>query len=107
MGQSRLELARVELARVVQPVFVSLSRNRVGIAVVTVLALLRAALVRVALVLRQRRQAELLRQAQQQAIHAERDRLEVEVQHRTAGRPAAAGCPHAPVDCSDIGSAFG
>ncbi len=74
-------LAR-ENARVaagLQLVFESLSRNRVGITLVTLLSL-----VLVALVLRQRRQAELQRLAQQQAIRAERDRLEVEVQHRTA-----------------------
>ncbi|MDH4390568.1 MAG: CHASE3 domain-containing protein [Aquabacterium sp.] len=74
-------LAR-ENARVaagLQLVFESLARNRVGITLVTLLSLLL-----VALVLRQRRQAEQLRQAQLQAIGAERDRLEVEVQHRTA-----------------------
>jgi signal transduction histidine kinase len=74
-------LAR-ENARVaagLQLVFESLSRNRLGIAVVTTLSLLL-----LTLVLRQRRQAELQRQVQQQAIRAERDRLEVEVQHRTA-----------------------
>jgi len=74
-------LAR-ENARVadgLQLVFGSLTRNRVGIAVVTLVSLLL-----VALVLRQRHQADLLRQAQQQAIHRERDRLELEVQHRTA-----------------------
>jgi signal transduction histidine kinase len=60
-------------------VFGSLSGNRLGITVVTGLSLLL-----VALVLRLRGQAELQRQAQQQAIRAERDRLEVEVQHRTA-----------------------
>ncbi|GCL64655.1 CHASE3 domain-containing protein [Pseudaquabacterium pictum] len=71
------ENARVEAG--LQLVFTSLSGNRVGIAVVTLCSLLL-----VALVLRQRLQAELQRQAQQQAIRAERDRLEVEVQHRTA-----------------------
>ena len=71
------ENARVEAG--LQLVFTSLSGNRVGIAVVTLCSLLL-----VALVLRQRMQAELQRQAQQQAIRAERDRLEVEVQHRTA-----------------------
>ncbi len=60
-------------------VFETLARNRVGIAAVTLLSLLL-----VALVLRQRSQAEQQRQAQQQAIRAERDRLEMEVQHRTA-----------------------
>ncbi|MES2718394.1 MAG: CHASE3 domain-containing protein [Pseudomonadota bacterium] len=60
-------------------VFDSLSLNRVGITAVTGLSLLL-----VALVLRQRRQAESQRQAQQWAIRAERDRLEIEVQHRTA-----------------------
>lgn len=74
-------LAR-ENARVaagLQLVFETLSRNRVGITVVTMLSLLL-----VGLVLLQRRQAEQQRLAQQLAIRAERDRLEVEVQHRTA-----------------------
>jgi signal transduction histidine kinase len=74
-------LAR-ENARVaagLQLVFDSLALNRVGITAVTGLSLLL-----LALVLRQRRQAEAQRQAQQQAIRAERDRLELEVQHRTA-----------------------
>jgi signal transduction histidine kinase len=60
-------------------VFDSLSLNRVGITVVTALSLLL-----LGLVLRQRRQADVQRQAQQQAVRAERDRLELEVQHRTA-----------------------
>jgi signal transduction histidine kinase len=59
-------------------VFTTLQGNRVGILVVTLVSLLL-----VALVLRQREQAERQRQAQQQAIRNERDRLEVEVQHRT------------------------
>ena len=59
-------------------VFTTLQGNRVGILVVTLVSLLL-----VALVLRQRGQAERQRQAQQQAIRNERDRLEVEVQHRT------------------------
>ena len=59
-------------------VFNSLALNRAGIAGVTALSLLL-----LALVLRQRRQAEAQRQAQQQAIRAERDRLEQEVLHRT------------------------
>ncbi len=60
-------------------VFDSLLRNRVGIAGGALLSLLL-----VALVLRQRHQAGLQREAQQQAIKAEPDRLEQEVQHRTA-----------------------
>lgn len=59
-------------------VFTTLQGNRAGILVVTLVSLLL-----VALVLRQREQAERQRQAQQQAIRNERDRLEVEVQHRT------------------------
>ena len=59
-------------------VFDTLSLNRVGIAAGTGLSLLL-----VALVLGQRRQAELQRRAQQQAIRAERDHLELEVQRRT------------------------
>lgn len=59
-------------------VFTTLQGNRVGILVVTLVSLLL-----VALVLRQREQAERQRQAQQQAIRNERDRLEVEVRHRT------------------------
>ncbi len=59
-------------------VFTTLQGNRAGILVVTLVSLLL-----VALVLRQRGQAERQRQAQQQAIRNERDRLEVEVQHRT------------------------
>lgn len=60
-------------------VFDSLLLNRVGIAAGAAVSLLL-----VALVLRQRHQAGLLREAQQQAIKAERDRLEQEVAHRTA-----------------------
>ena len=60
-------------------VFTTLQGNRVGILVVTLVSLLL-----VALVLRLREQAERQRQQQQQAIRNERDRLEVEVQHRTA-----------------------
>jgi len=60
-------------------VFDSLSLNRLGIAAGTAFTLLL-----VALVLRQRRQAEDQRLAQQRAIRAERDRLEQEVLHRTA-----------------------
>jgi signal transduction histidine kinase len=60
-------------------VFTTLQGNRLGILAVTLVSL-----VLVALVLRQREQAGRQRQAQQQAIRAERDRLEVEVQHRTA-----------------------
>jgi signal transduction histidine kinase len=60
-------------------VFNTLQGNRVGILAVTLVSLLL-----VALVLRQREQAERQRQQQQQAIRDERDRLEVEVQHRTA-----------------------
>lgn len=59
-------------------VFTTLQGNRAGILVVTLVSLLL-----VALVLRQREQAERQRQAQQQAIRNERDRLEVEVRHRT------------------------
>lgn len=59
-------------------VFTTLQGNRLGILAVTLVSLLL-----VALVLRQREQAERQRQAQQQAIRNERDRLEVEVQHRT------------------------
>ncbi len=60
-------------------VFNTLQGNRVGILAVTLVSLLL-----VALVLRQREQAARQRQQQQQAIRDERDRLEVEVQHRTA-----------------------
>jgi signal transduction histidine kinase len=60
-------------------VFDSLARSRVSIAVGAAVSLLL-----VALVLRQRHQAGLQREAQQQAIKAERDRLEQEVVHRTA-----------------------
>lgn len=59
-------------------VFTTLQGNRLGILAVTLVSLLL-----VALVLRQREQAERQRQAQQQAIRNERDRLEVEVRHRT------------------------
>ncbi len=78
------ENARVDAG--LQLVFDTLSRNRVGITVVTGLSLLL-----MALVLRQRRQAELQRQAQQLAIRVERDRLEMEVQHRTAELTSLAG----------------
>lgn len=60
-------------------VFDSLARNRVGIAAGAAVSLLL-----VTLVLRQRHQAGLQREAQQRAIAAERDRLEQEVVHRTA-----------------------
>jgi signal transduction histidine kinase len=60
-------------------VFDALALNRVGIAAGAAFSLLL-----VALVLRQRHQAGLQREVQQQAIKAERDRLEQEVQHRTA-----------------------
>ena len=59
-------------------VFTTLQGNRLGILAVTLVSLLL-----VALVLRQREQAERQRQAQQQAIRNERDRLEVEGRHRT------------------------
>jgi signal transduction histidine kinase len=74
-------LAR-ENARVaagLQLVFDSLARNRFSIAAGAAFSLLL-----VALVLRQRHQAGLQREAQQRAIAAERDRLEQEVTHRTA-----------------------
>ncbi len=68
----------VRVASGLRLVFDALSLNRIGIAAGTGLSLLL-----VALVLGQRRQAELQRRAQQQAIRVERDRLELEVQHRT------------------------
>ncbi len=70
------ENARVAAGR--RLVFDSLWAARMGIAGVTVVSLLL-----LGLVLRQRRQADAQRLAQQQAIRAERDRLEMEVQHRT------------------------
>jgi signal transduction histidine kinase len=80
-GLSDRMLAR-ENARVavgLRLVFDSLALNRVGIAAGAAFSLLL-----VALVLRQRHQAEQQRLAQQAAIQAERDRLEQEVLHRTA-----------------------
>jgi len=79
VSERMLARENARVAAGLQLVFSSLSRNRLGIALVTLCSLLL-----LGLVLRQRHQAQQQRLAQQQAISLERDRLEVEVQHRTA-----------------------
>jgi signal transduction histidine kinase len=59
-------------------VFGTLARNRLGVATMTALSLLV-----LAMYLRQRRLADQQRAEQQRAIQVERDRLEIEVRHRT------------------------
>lgn len=79
IGDRMLARENARVAAGLQLVFDSLARNRISIAAGAAVSLLL-----VGLVLRQRHQAGLLREAQQRALAAERDRLEQEVTHRTA-----------------------